>query len=165
MSPLDSSDFFRSEQLATVVEPKCGSCRCGRCPVPGSRYSFKEESELKLIDDHLHYDKEKGSWVAGYPYLHPPESLKGTKAVAMKSMLATERTLAKNPVWGEKYKDQIKDMVDRGVARIVPVEELSTYEGHINFLPHLAVVNPKSSSTPVHICFDASRAQGVESQY
>ena len=160
VSPLDSSDFFRSEQLATVVEPKCGSCRCGRCPVPGSRYSFKEESELKLIDDHLHYDKEKGSWVAGYPYLHPPESLKGTKAVAMKSMLATERTLAKNPVWGEKYKDQIKDMVDRGVARIVPVEELSSYEGHINFLPHLAVVNPKSESTPVRICFDASRPQG-----
>ena len=51
-------------------------------------------------------------------------------------------------------------MVDRGVARIVPVEELSSYEGNINFLPNLAVVNPKSESTPVRICFDASRPQG-----
>ena len=51
-------------------------------------------------------------------------------------------------------------MVKRGAARIVPEEELSAYDGHINYLPHLAVVNPRSESTPVRIVFDASRAQG-----
>ena len=35
ISPADASDFFRSEQLGTTVEPKCGACRCGRCPLPG----------------------------------------------------------------------------------------------------------------------------------
>ena len=30
----------------------------------------------------------------------------------------------------------------------------------MNYLPHLAAINPKSLSTPVRICFDASRAQG-----
>ena len=51
-------------------------------------------------------------------------------------------------------------MLQRGVARKVPDSELNTYTGAINYLPHLAALNPRSDSTPVRICFDASRAQG-----
>ena len=68
--------------------------------------------------------------------------------------------LAKNTDWGSKYQAQIDDMIGRGVARLVTGEELTSYRGHVNYLPHLAVVNPKSESTPVRICFDASRARG-----
>ena len=160
VSSADGSDFFACEQLGTYVQPKCGSCQCGRCPVPGSRYSFKEERELKLIKDNLSYDENKKCWVAKYPYVYPRESLKGNKDVAMKAMVATERTLAKKGKWGKVYEAQIKDMVDRGVVRIVPVEELKRYTGHINYLPHLAALNPRSETTPVRIVFDASRVQG-----
>ena len=83
----DSEDFFRGEQLATVVNPKCGSCRCGKCPVPGSRYSYREENELKLIDENMRYNSETGSWVAKYPLLFPRDSLKGNRQVAMRSLL------------------------------------------------------------------------------
>ena len=159
-SPMDAADFFRSEQLGTVIEPKCGSCRCGRCPVPGSRYSFREESELKLIQDNLRYDDANSCWIAAYPYLHPRETLKGSKAVALKALNAIEKTLLKNKEWSVVYDEQIEDMVKRGAARVVPEEELAKYKGHINYLPHLAAVNPKSQSTPVRICFDASRVQG-----
>ena len=160
VSPMDSNDFFRSEQLCTTIEPKCGSCRCGRCPIPGSRYSFREEVELKLIDENLHYDHETGKWIASYPYLFPKESLMGTKTVALRSMITTEKLLLKNKDWGSTYQAQIQDMLDRGVARVVPKEEFDGYSGHVNFLPHLAVSNPRSASTPVRICFDASRSQG-----
>ena len=98
--------------------------------------------------------------MASYPYVFPRESLCGTKAVALKSMLATEKTLLKNPSWGSVYQAQVQDMLDRGIARIVPESELSNYTGVINYLPHLAVSNPRSASTPVRICFDASRPQG-----
>ena len=43
-SIMDSGDFFAGEQLGTTVEPKCGACRCGKCPIPGSRYSYRERS-------------------------------------------------------------------------------------------------------------------------
>ena len=98
--------------------------------------------------------------MATYPYLFPRETLKGNKSVAFKSMEATERMLRKKGEWGEVYQAQIQDMLDRGAARLVPAEELETYQGHVNYLPHLAVINPCSQSTPVRICFDASRAQG-----
>ena len=157
---IDSSNFFSGEQLATVIEPKCGSCRCGKCPVPGSRYSFKEEQELKMIEDNMTYDEEEKCWVAQYPYVHPRETLKGSREVAFKSMLATEKTLMKKGHWGDVYHSQIEDMVKRDVARIVPAEELKMYGGTVNYLPHLAALNPRSESTPVRIVFDASRAQG-----
>ena len=160
VSSSEAEDFFRSEQLCTVIEPRCGSCRCGRCPVPGSRYSFREETELKLVEENLWYDNSSSRWVAKYPYIHPRESLKGSKSVALKSMLSTEKMLSKNKEWGKVYQSQVQDMLDRKVARIVSAEEIAAYTGHINYLPHLAVVNPKSESTPVRICFDASRPQG-----
>ena len=52
------------------------------------------------------------------------------------------------------------DMVERGVARKVTNEELESYNDPVNYIPHLAALNPKSVSTPVRIVFDASRSQG-----
>ena len=112
--------------------------------MPGSRYSFREENELKLIEENIRYDEENGRWIARYPYLFPKDSLMGTKAVAMRSMLSTEKMLQKNPKWGTVYQAQIQDMIDRGVARVVPPAELSAYKGTVNYIPHLAVSNPRS---------------------
>ena len=41
--------FIESEELATKVNQQCGSCKCGKCPLLGHNYSFKEKSELQLI--------------------------------------------------------------------------------------------------------------------
>ena len=46
-----------------------------------------------------------------------------------------------------------------GVARVILAEELNQWEGVINYIPHLAALNPCSSSTPVRIIFYASRPQ------
>ena len=51
-------------------------------------------------------------------------------------------------------------MLRRGVVRVVSEQEFENFDGHVNFLPHLAALNPRSESTPVRICFDASRPQG-----
>ena len=160
VSVAEINDFFKVERLGTVVEPRCGGCICGKCPVPGSRYSFREESELKLIEENIRHDEERSCWIARYPYCFPRESLKGTREVAKKSMLATERSLKKEPKWGEVYQSQIVEMVERGAVKKVKPEELSSWKGHVNYLPHLAALNPRSKTTPVRICFDASRPQG-----
>ena len=80
--------------------------------------------------------------------------------MAKKSLLSVEKTLKKDPAWASTYGSQILDMVNRLAAKKIPPEIYSKWEGHINFLPHLAVRNPRSQSTPVRICFDASRVQG-----
>ena len=95
VSITECGDFFNTEKLGTIVEPRCGSCKCGKCPVPGSRYSFREESELKMIEDNLSYDEAEGCWVTSYPFLFSKDLLKGSKEVAIKSMVATEKTLCR----------------------------------------------------------------------
>ena len=142
ISPAESNDFFTTEQLGTVAEPKCGSCRCGKCPVPGSRYSFREESELKLIEENLSYSEANGYWVARYSYLYPRESLKGTREVALQSMLSTERSLTRKGDWGTVYQRQIEDMLERGVARRIPDDELQAYDGPVNYLPPFSCHQP-----------------------
>ena len=77
----------------------------------------------------------------------------------MRSLLSTERSLKKDPIAKKVYKEQIEDMVNRGVARKVSPEEMRTWTGVVNYIPHLAVQNPKSTSTLVRIVFDASRPQ------
>ena len=92
ISTLEVDDFFQVERLCTTVEPKCGACRCGKCPVPGSRYSFKKETELKLIEEGLRYNEANNRWIAQYPYLFPREPMKGTVATAGKSTYCDHQT-------------------------------------------------------------------------
>ena len=63
-APLSADMFFQLESLGCPVMPKCGGCRCGKCPVPGSQYSFKEQQQLDQIRRQLHYDGEKKKWTA-----------------------------------------------------------------------------------------------------
>ena len=67
------ASFFDRENLCTIVEPRCGGCRCGKCPIPGSRYSHREEGELKKIRDNLVHNGR--CWTTSYPFLYPRELL------------------------------------------------------------------------------------------
>jgi hypothetical protein len=49
--------FIQGEELGTEVNPRCGGCRCSKCPTVGHTYSFKEEQELKMIRENLVYDE------------------------------------------------------------------------------------------------------------
>ncbi|XP_071948686.1 uncharacterized protein [Antedon mediterranea] len=42
--------------MGVNCQPKCGSCRCGKCPSGAQKYTLKEERELKLIEDNLLYE-------------------------------------------------------------------------------------------------------------
>ena len=69
----EMENFFKMESLGTIVEPRCGFCHCGKCLVPGSRYSHRDKSELKLLEEGLHYNSKRSCWVMSNPYLHPRE--------------------------------------------------------------------------------------------
>ena len=51
----------------------------------------------------------------------------------------------------------MQDMVQRGVARKLSSQELKNWTGPEFYISHLAVVNPRSNSTPVRIVFISSQ--------
>ena len=149
--------FIDSEDLGVAVNPKCGKCGCGKCALPGHRYSFKEEQELALIKSLLTHDPETRTWTAKYPWTVDPRLLPNNYASAFATLKSTERVLLSDPEWLETYSAQIREHESRGVARKLSQEELDEWEGPTFYISHLAVEQPKSKSTPVRLVFNSSQ--------
>ena len=151
--------FFQSESLGTIVEPKCGGCKCNKCPIPGSKYCFKEQKEYDLIQKNLFYDKEKKRWMTEYPWSCDRSVLPKNDKIALRSLLSLERNLSKNQDRANAYCKQIDEMVERGVAVILTPEQLENWQGDYYYLPIVGVVQKKATFS-LRVCFDASRQQG-----
>ncbi len=125
--------FFDIESLGTSCEPKCGNCKCGKCPIGNKMYTIREERELKLIQDGLRYDSEQELWVASYPWIKDPSELPNNVKSAQCKLVSTERRLQQSDKdYRESYQKQIVDMIDRKVARKLTDEELRQYKGPIH---------------------------------
>ena len=147
-------DFIDSERMGTCCYPKCGACRCGTCPVGGKQYTLQQERELSLIEEGLCLQDDK--WTAKYPWIRHPKELPNNYTAAFAMLKSTERRLKKNANHMELYKQQIQDMLDRGVAMKILRDELQSYEGPVYYLSHHEVLKPDSISTPCRIVFNSS---------
>ena len=152
---MDEDLFFKSQDLGTVVVPRCGGCKCSKCPVPGSRFSFKEQTEFDIINKNLF--RKDGVWYSEYPWSCPRSVLPRNEKIAFKNLLSLERTLGKNEELANDFCQQIDDMVARGAAVILSEEELADWEGDYHYLPMVGV---KGKKKWLRVCFDAARRQG-----
>ena len=149
-------DFYNIENLGIECNPRCGGCKCGKCSLGSKNYTIKEDKELALIEKNHHYDQEAKRWIAEYPWIRDPKDLPDNKMAAFAKLISTERRLAKNSEHAKVYKEQIQDMVNRGVARKLTKTELRNYKGPIHYISHHEVLKPDSKSTPVRIVFNSS---------
>ena len=156
VAAVNVEDFYNIEGLGVACSPRCGGCKCGKCPVGSSDYTLKEERELKLIESKLVFDSGKKRWTAEYPWIRSPEELPDNKRAAMGRLRSTEKRLAKNPAHAAVHQKQIEDMIHRGVAKKLTYEDLESYDGPIHYILHHEVLKPDSKSTPVRIVFNSS---------
>lgn len=151
---INVENFFDTEALGVECTPKCGSCKCGRCPIGGKSYTLKEERELRLIEEGLEHKGDH--WIAKYPWIKDPKQLPNNKEFALRKLRATEKRLGKNEALLNMYAEQIEDMIGRGVARKLTQSELDKYAGPVHYLSHHEVLKPDSLSTPCRIVFNSS---------
>ena len=149
-------DFYNIENLGIGCTPRCGGCKCGKCPLGTQDFTIKEGKELHLIESKLEYNKEEKEWIAEYPWIRDPAELPNNKRAAMGMLISTEKRLAKNEEHTKVYQKQIEDMIERGVARKLSDTELENYKGPIHYISHHEVLKPDSKSTPVRIVFNSS---------
>ena len=121
--PMTEDRFFQLEALGTTVNPKCGGCKCGKCPVPGSLYSFKEQTEYDKILTNLVYQADLKRWFTKLPWKSDRSALPRNDKAALKMLHDLERSLLKKPPeLAMEYNYQIRDMVERGVAVLLTEE-------------------------------------------
>ena len=154
--PLTDKDlFFKSQAIGTVVQPECGGCKCGNCPIPGMKYSFKQQQEYEVIQKNLSYDENKKRWYTEYPWLTERSALPRNDHSALKLLLTLENLLRKKPELAEKYCKQIREMIERGAAIELSEEQLKSWDGDYYYLPLLGVF----SKDELRVVFDAARRQ------
>ena len=100
--------FFENESLGVSCEPKCGSCRCGECPIGGKQYTLQQERELAMIEKGLHL--HAGVWTARYPWQKDPNLLPDNRIAALAMLKSTEKRLKRNPDHAATYCAQMVDM-------------------------------------------------------
>ena len=147
-------DFYNSEVLGVFCQPRCGSCKCGECPIGGKQYTLQHERELCMIEKGL--ELKDGKWTARYPWKKDPTDLPKNCSAALAMLKSTEKRLKKNACHASLYDEQIEDMLNRGVARKITEKESKEYTGPIFYVSHHEVMKPESSSTPYRIVFNSS---------
>ena len=136
----DPHTFIMGEELGTESTPKCGGCRCGKCPEPGHSLSFREEQELHMIRTNMGYVKDRKHWVTSYPWLVDPSTLPDNYASALATLRSTEKSLSRDSEGAASYRGQIQDMVDRGAAQKLTSEETEHWQGPKFYICHMAFV-------------------------
>ena len=115
-----------------------------------------------MIEENLTYDNGNQCWITSYPWLIDPHTLPNNYQTAYATLQRIEKTLSRDDKWADTYREQIHDIVERGVARKLSPQELKNWTSPAFYISHLAVVNPRSNSTPVRIVFNSSQThEGV----
>ena len=159
-------DYFKEDNIGVECNPKCGGCRCGQCPVGAKSMSLKDEREYEKFKSNLKYEKDGTTddpgpyWRTSFPWNVDRNQLINNKSAVLGVMNATKRKLGKDPVWEEVYENQLKDLINRGVAKEVKDEELSDWikeGGKTYYIAHQMALNPASKTTPVRVVFNSSQ--------
>ncbi|XP_068235508.1 uncharacterized protein [Palaemon carinicauda] len=154
---MDLDKFFNIESLGTYCIPKCGACKCGSCTLGDKSYTIREEKELDMISKGLEYNFKEKYWTVNYPWIRDPNELPNNVAVAIARMKSTEKRLTKiGYKYTQLYKNQINDMLSRGVAIKLSWKEMNEYDGPIHYIHHHEVLKENSTSTSVRIVFNSS---------
>ena len=94
--------YITEKELGTETFPRCGSCKCGNCPIPGHSFSFKEEQEVSLIRENLTYCTNKQMWTTKYPWVIDPQTLPNNYGTVLATLRSTEKVLQKRVKSGQK---------------------------------------------------------------
>lgn len=155
-------EWFKWDSIGAACNPKCGSCKCGKCSPGGQEITLGEERDLEKIKSCFSYvlaDKHSDAphWDTAYPWKANPAILPNNRQAVEATFRNTEARLAKEPLWKVAYREQIQDMVSRGAGVKLTREQIEDWKGPVWYISHLVAPKPHSSSMPVRIVWNSSQ--------
>ena len=159
-------DYFKEDSIGVHCNPRCGSCKCGTCPIGAKEMSLKDEREYErfkslMVLDTVGTEVDPGPyWVSELPWTVDRYKLINNKPAVLGVMRSTIKKLDKDPLWREIYDKQLMDLIEKGFAREVSDEEVESWienGGVTYYISHQIAVNPSSNSTPFRVVFNSSQ--------
>ena len=90
------------------------------------------------MNQNLHHKVDH--WETTYPWIKDPNLLEDNFLAARAMLKSTQNRLRKSPKLEETYEEQIQDLIDRKVARMLTDEEMKEYIGPVHYLGHHEVM-------------------------
>ena len=150
-------DFFSAEDFGVKVPPRCHRCKnCKDCKFETHQLSRIEQNELDVIKNNLKLDPIKNQWTTRYPYRCDPSILEDNRTQALLMLERTEKRLSRSKYSADKYCEQFKDFIERGILTEISEEEECSYKGARFYISHHEVFKEGSSSTPVRLVISSS---------
>ena len=87
------------------------------------------------------------------PLKNPSFSFPDNKEVALKRLQGLKRRLARDPKFREEYETFMDEMLEKGYAEAIPVDD-KPEAGHVWYVPHHGVYHPKKNK--IRVVFDCS---------
>ena len=115
----------------------------------------KEQAELVLIEEGIHFNQEEGVVKFEYPIVGNINKLEDNWGQAMAIEKKVEERLERH---GEldAYNDEMRGYLERGTFREISPEELKDWKGPVNYIAHHGVRKPSSKTTKVRIVSNSS---------
>ena len=150
-------EFFKLESLGTSLLDCEGCKQRENVDINKNNITIKEKHEMDLIRSGLSYNKEYCRWTVSYPWIRDACELPNNYKAAFGQLISLEKRLAKlTDGSSDLYDEQIKDMIERRVARKLTDKEIKDYKGPVHYVPHHGILKTSSNSTPLRIVFNAS---------
>ena len=153
-------DFPEAETLGYDVPRKCKRCQqCSSCSIQEEGVTLKEKLELQAIEQNVNYDPVKKKITVSYPIVGDISLFRDNRHQAVTRAEALKKSLKRKNMLN-KYNEQVRDFIARGVWKEVSVQVIEEYKaagGPIHYVAHHGVVNPSPhSSTPLRVVVDSS---------
>ena len=147
--------FLEAEEEGILPPRRCTRCKnCLTCSDRNQMHTELENAQLAIIESKIHIDGKTQKTYVEYPFIEDPSVL-GTKDVNNRSQAigiqrSVENRLRKKGLIN-KYNEEFSKLIARGTLDEVSAEELSQWEGGVNYVSHHEVEKASSSSTPCRI--------------
>jgi hypothetical protein len=114
----------------------------------------KEELFAKKTFNKTTIKGKDNKYIVRFLFIESPETLGDTLQIALKRLAQTERQIARQPKLGECYQEFISEY--KRLGHLAEVNQDDLKEKFPVYLPHHKVIRESSSTTKLHVVFDAS---------
>ena len=150
----------RVDNLGVHPPKRCDRClRCKECSNAGLIHSRKEQDELELLKKSIKL--EGGQLSVSYPFINDPNCLPNNRNEVL-LMAQRQEQMLKSKGMLDRYNEELKKYVDRGILEPISKQEMNEYAGPVNYVGHHGVLKD-SPTTPLRIVTNSSLKNGIRS--
>lgn len=156
-------DFISAEAFGIDAPRYCKNCgSCKECSFLNRQLTWTEAKELVRFERGLKFDTLLKKWIAEYQYNTDPSILKDNYGQAFSCLKSLEKRLIKSNQM-ENFNEQFKDAIDRGVFEEISQDQMTSYDGPVNYITITeAYKDGDQATTPLRLCMNSSMSfQGV----